>query len=433
MDLRSDGLGPDDEPARAGLYDGFESYMPTSEDDLRRVFSTGLVALDTNALLNLYRYTEQARHDLLAAMDRVGEQLWIPRQAVEEFWLNRETVLSDLRGTTSAIGDLEALESKSSERLASWARRVSLPRDRLQALQGELSLGFRAAITAIESSADRDGAVRAIQDPASDTVLSELERALRGRVGPPLSDEAYGIALEEARRRADAGIPPGYRDRGKAKSTDGNRDAGDYLIWEQLLLEAERRDTDVLLVTGDVKDDWWRRERGELRGPRVELARELRHRTGRALLMLTPDRFLTAARTLLGVRVHDESVRTAEQIGRRSVDESDGTPVERYWRDYLSASGRRFYRAAATVEQFRGPGFTLDDIAESLSVTPESVRSYHRNSGRSARRWREDTESKEPIRLNWITYAHDQSSDGMRTAYRLPEGVADEIQWLKLG
>jgi hypothetical protein len=58
--------------------------------------------------------------------------------------------------------------------------------------------------------------------------------------------------------------------------------------------------------------------------------------------MLTPDRFLTAARTLLGVRVHDESVRTAEQIGRRSVDGSEGTPVERYWRDYLSDSRRRF-------------------------------------------------------------------------------------------
>src|SRR5690242_11422468 len=41
--------------------------------------------------------------------------------------------------------------------------------------------------------------------------------------------------------------------------------AGDYLVWTQVLREARQRQCDVLLVTGDVKEDWWRRTpHGEL-------------------------------------------------------------------------------------------------------------------------------------------------------------------------
>jgi hypothetical protein len=85
------------------------------------------------------------------------------------------------------------------------------------------------------------------------------------------------------------------------------------------------------------------------------------------------------------------------------------------------------FATAARIEDFNGPGFTLEDIASNLSVTYDTVRSWHRTAGRSAKRWRKETGTKEPVRLESVNYDWHASRQGFRTAYRLPDGVADEI------
>jgi hypothetical protein len=103
--------------------------------------------------------------------------------------------------------------------------------------------------------------------------------------------------------------------------------------------------------------------------------------------------------------------------------------VRRYFTEYLSDNGRRVYGAAARIENFRGrPGFTFDDLAENLSVTYETVKSWHRTSGRSAKRWRRETGTQEPIRFDWIAYEEVGPDGRERTMYRLPEHVAEVIR-----
>lgn len=102
-------------------------------------------------------------------------------------------------------------------------------------------------------------------------------------------------------------------------------------------------------------------------------------------------------------------------------------PIERYWREYLSDNGRKVYSAAARLEDLQG-SFTLEDIARVLSVDYESARSMHRTTGRSARRWRDDTGTEKPIGLEWTDYEWDPEHGGNRTTYRLPPGVADVIK-----
>jgi hypothetical protein len=102
--------------------------------------------------------------------------------------------------------------------------------------------------------------------------------------------------------------------------------------------------------------------------------------------------------------------------------------IERYWRDYLSDNARKVFGAAARIETFRGPGYTLEDIAQNLSITYESARSMHRTSGRTAKKWREDTGIEAPIRLVDGPYEWSEDHRGMRTAYSLPPGVADAIE-----
>ncbi|MBB4661988.1 PIN-like domain-containing protein [Conexibacter arvalis] len=294
-----------------GLFDGFEGYRTPSQDAYRRVLTQGIVAVDANVLLNLYRYTEQAKNDLLAVLASLGSQLWVPNQVVVEFWRNREGVLRDPRGTERAARELVDARDRATATIRAWANRVSLPPAEERRLIDTLLGAYSTVIDGVDAFSDRSGE-RAARDTGSDVVLGRLEAVLDSRVGPPLESDAHAVAVAEARRRIEELVPPGFKD----KSKDGDGAAGDYLVWEQLLIEASRRRSDVLFVTGDVKEDWWRRERGELRGPRLELVAEMRSRSEGNLLMLTPSMLLSIARSVLDVEVHEESVENAERVDR---------------------------------------------------------------------------------------------------------------------
>jgi len=105
-------------------------------------------------------------------------------------------------------------------------------------------------------------------------------------------------------------------------------------------------------------------------------------------------------------------------------------PVEEYWTDYLSPSGRKIYGAAALIETHTGPGYTFEDMAESLSVDYESAKSYHRNSGRTAGRWERDKGTPAPVRLEFDgDYGPQDGASGWRSRYALPTGVAEKIRF----
>ncbi len=108
-------------------------------------------------------------------------------------------------------------------------------------------------------------------------------------------------------------------------------------------------------------------------------------------------------------------------------------PVSHYWHDYLSENARQLYGAAAKAERDVGPGYSLADLARRMGsgTTYERAQSIHRTSGRSAKRWRNETGTEPPIRLEATAYDWREDQGGMRTAYKLPPGVAEAIQTLQ--
>jgi hypothetical protein len=142
---------------------------------------------------------------------------------------------------------------------------------------------------------------------------------LDGRVGEPFSEDDMSNMVKKAQERAEKSIPPGYMD---FHSKPPEQAAGDYLLWEQILGEAERRRCDVLLVTGDVKEDWWISGDGKMPAhPRNELVIELRNRGGGALFMLTPSQLLSRAEEIFDLRVDKRSVSdlAASETSRQEI------------------------------------------------------------------------------------------------------------------
>jgi len=105
--------------------------------------------------------------------------------------------------------------------------------------------------------------------------------------------------------------------------------------------------------------------------------------------------------------------------------------IGRYWH-YLSHNGRKVFGQAARQELHYGPGYTLEDLAHALSIDYESVKSYHRSTGRAAKVWYRDTGLEAPIRLVSEDYDWDPDHQGWRSKYHLPEGVAERVRELEL-
>jgi hypothetical protein len=60
------------------LRDTFAIWYPRTLDERVRATTEGLVAVDTNVLLHLYRLAPEARKDLIGLLERLGPRLWIP-------------------------------------------------------------------------------------------------------------------------------------------------------------------------------------------------------------------------------------------------------------------------------------------------------------------------------------------------------------------
>ncbi|MFJ9622266.1 PIN-like domain-containing protein [Streptomyces sp. NPDC101181] len=315
------------QPPSRSIYDCDAAHRSPLRSDYERVFASGLIALDTNVLLNLYRSNESTRRDTLAALGKLRDRLWIPHQVITEFWRNRESPTVRHHHATKAREAGRALDKAvdaARSAVATWVNAVQLKDDedvgRSTAEElAELTGAAERLKTFIEAQAESD-ALTETATTHTDPVLKALEPLLHGRIGEPLSLDAHDRAVKEAQERAEEEIPPGYED---FRTKEPELAAGDYLVWTQLMAEAGRRGEDVLLVTGDVKKDWWTHRGYDIPPrPRAELLLEMRDRAGVELYMVTPGELLRWAKELLDLKVDDGSVRDLEQLGEVSAGEA---------------------------------------------------------------------------------------------------------------
>lgn len=55
-----------------------EEYLEYSETEKIELWKSGVFILDTNVLLNLYRYSKETRDTLFKAMNQLKDRLWMP-------------------------------------------------------------------------------------------------------------------------------------------------------------------------------------------------------------------------------------------------------------------------------------------------------------------------------------------------------------------
>jgi PIN like domain len=300
----------------ASLRDQFQEYYAPDDDAIKTVIQSGLVTPDTNVLLRLYRFQTTAREQLFGILEKLGDRLWIPHQVGLEFHNNRLGVIAEQEEYFEKVGEL--ITARLNDYLGavkSFTKRIGLPTPKML----ELEEGIRQAHSAVIIGdfwhpSERNG-VR-LDDHASDEVLARIDALFENRVGEPMTDGELEKARVEAKRRGDAGIPPGYKDKGKDKGDP----AGDYLVWMQLKRHAKERKLSVALITDDTKEDWYQKFNGRTLGARYELRKEMMVDAGVQLLVMTTETFLLHAEKYLNAEVSEETIAQAKVLS--DIDEA---------------------------------------------------------------------------------------------------------------
>lgn len=150
-----------------------------------------------------------------------------------------------------------------------------------------------------------------------------------GKVGPNPTDEELTEVFNKGKDRYENEIPPGYKDLEKGKGgkrADYRRAYGDYLMWAAIVEKAKTDGCDVIIVTDDGKEDWWKKESGQVIGPRPELLAEFTNETSKDVAIYSPDRFMEFAKEYLNANVSDDAfgeVRAASEETATWESETD--------------------------------------------------------------------------------------------------------------
>ncbi|WP_010324643.1 PIN domain-containing protein [Marinobacterium stanieri] len=262
----------------------FSWYFPISEDEFDSIWSTAVLTVDANVLLDLYRYHESTRNSLIKSLKDFEGRLWLSNQAAEEFIRNRSKVIvSSEKAFKQAKDEVEKIQSGFESTVTQLKGNRIIPAELADSLIEAINPAIVNALEKIEES--KSNYPRYLKE---DPILDELSKMFEGAVGDGFKKEDISEINKECEERKIKKIPPGYMDENK----DGDRPYGDYYLWKQILIHSRNNEIPLIFVTSERKEDWWEKIAGKNIGPRPELLREAFEFTGQRILIYQTDRFL---------------------------------------------------------------------------------------------------------------------------------------------
>lgn len=314
------------------LIELIKIHRNSDELNYSEVWKEGLFIFDTNVFLDLYRLPQSARKDLMGVLENpsFNSRIWIGFQVALEFLNNRYEAISDQKNKFTVVRGLvsQALTSQS---------------ETLENLRGELAkLKLKQRHSLINPDAfltekNINNSVKYLEEFLNELETLEKEQfdvndhdnikefvlgLMQKHTGTALDKKELEETYKEGEKRYEKDVPPGYKDKKKEGSyffqdKEYVRKYGDLLLWKEIIKKAQESCFKyMVLVTGDVKEDWWAEKRGKRLGPRKELLNEI-YAAAPALEvfhMYDTSGFLQYAKDYLDSRIKESSINEAKDL-----------------------------------------------------------------------------------------------------------------------
>ncbi|HCG8266073.1 TPA: DUF4935 domain-containing protein [Vibrio parahaemolyticus] len=322
------------------MKDQFKGFYSLDEDEYIELWNNATFILDTNVLLNLYRYREDTTEQLIKVIEQLKGRVWIPYHVALEYQRNRLKVIGSQnskfsevkkvvqKGTNTIKSDLDTLQLK---------KRHSTIEP--ESFIDEINTATSKFLKELEELEKFHFSVM-----NEDKIRVRLDELLNQKVGSqPESQTVIDNLEKEAEQRFKKKIPPGYMDDDKDKSDDPTfsysnltyqRKYSDYIVWSQIIEYANAQGlSDLIFVTDDNKEDWWLKvkQNGEKTiAPRPELSGELFQRTKiKRFHMYSSEGFLNYANKNLSAGVSTAAIEEVRDVAMtRNDDEYQLSEIE---------------------------------------------------------------------------------------------------------
>lgn len=286
----------------------FSGYYRPSDQKFDEIWRSGTIALDANVLLNLYRYSIDTRDRLISILKEYKSRLWLPHQAALEFHKNRLPVIFEQLDAYEKLAlSLKNHKSDLEKKLSDFKRH---PIIKIEALESKIGKGFDSALKLIEE--------HRLKHPAADedSILNTITELFDGRVGTPYNEEQLAKIYKDGDVRYSKLKPPGYKD-AQTKKDEGK--FGDLIIWLQMIDYAKQAKSPLILITDDVKEDWWLRINGKTIGPRPELISEMQHEASVDFYIYKTDQFMEHSNKINKKNISTAALDEVRDVRRRAV------------------------------------------------------------------------------------------------------------------
>ena len=291
------------------MKDKFYEFYKLSDEKVAEIWEKGLLIVDTNVLLDLYRLGLESRKDLKKSIDYFGDRIWLPYQTGLEFHRRRESVIKEFGGSKydefektlnlSIAALLDSFKPYKRHPCISYSY-IERGIERLKKSLENRLVFWRKAYPF---------------DVGNDEVLDWVTEKFNDKIGEDNSIKELLELYKEGEIRYKAQVPPGYKDANDAeKKGAGQRYVyGDLIIWKSVIAKAKKDKVDIIFLTNDNKEDWYEKYKGQTKGPRFELFREFHREAGQDIIIMSEAAFLKEMKEKKSVKVKDASIEDAER------------------------------------------------------------------------------------------------------------------------
>lgn len=236
--------------------------MITIEEFKKIRSKSHLIVLDTNIFLELYRQPANISIDVIEALSKILNNLYMPRQVYDEYIRNYQTVCGSekkkyqkvSRELTESVRKLQDdISSKTNEyRKHNYSDITKLQTD----LNNKID-DIQSIIKTFES--DHKIEISLNLDFLNNDKVKEFVDLLKDqkRIGTIIPFSEKLAILQEGKIRFDNLLPPGFKDCEK----EGADKYGDLLVWKDIIKVAKEQNVNIIFVCNDIKEDWWEKDR----------------------------------------------------------------------------------------------------------------------------------------------------------------------------
>ena len=284
----------------------FKGYSKYSDNEYKQIWEDGIIVIDTNILLNFYRYSNETREELYKTLEAVKDRLWIPYQVAYEYFKDKKIVITDTyKAFNELLSETKSCFNKLSNTIENTAtKQLKCKNDVLKKLNTYYKEIHNIIKTEQESKKENAN---------EEKVENLIFNLFNNSIGDKIIGDEYEKMKEEGLNRIRNKIPPGYKDSNKEEN-------GDYYIFYSMIKYAKEKQKHIIFITDDTKEDWFIRILGEKKGGDYRLLNEFYKETGKLLLIYTSDGFLKAYQENIGNNKKVDEEVLKELINTRKSD-----------------------------------------------------------------------------------------------------------------